>query len=40
VGMQVAERLRDAGILYAPDYVINADGALNAIAIETLGWDR
>jgi leucine dehydrogenase len=35
-----AERLRDAGILYAPDYVINAGGALNAIGVETLGWDR
>jgi leucine dehydrogenase len=35
-----AERLRGAGILYAPDYVINAGGALNAIGVETLGWDR
>jgi leucine dehydrogenase len=35
-----AERLRRAGILYAPDYVINAGGALNAIGIETLGWTR
>jgi leucine dehydrogenase len=35
-----AERLRDAGILYAPDYVINAGGALNAIGVETLGWDQ
>jgi leucine dehydrogenase len=35
-----AERLRDAGIVYAPDYVINAGGALNAIGVETLGWDR
>ncbi len=35
-----AERLRGAGIVYAPDFVINAGGALNAIGIETLGWDR
>lgn len=35
-----AERLREAGILYAPDYVINAGGALNAVGVETLGWDR
>lgn len=35
-----ADRLRAAGILYAPDYVINAGGALNAIGIETLGWSR
>jgi leucine dehydrogenase len=35
-----AERLREARILYAPDYVINAGGVLNAIGIETLGWDR
>jgi len=37
---EAAELLRDAGILYAPDYVINAGGALNAIGVETLGWDR
>jgi leucine dehydrogenase len=35
-----ASRLREAGILYAPDYVINAGGALNAVGVETLGWDR
>jgi leucine dehydrogenase len=34
-----AERLRAAGILYAPDYVINGGGALHGIGIETLGWD-
>jgi leucine dehydrogenase len=34
-----AERLRAAGILYAPDYVINAGGVLRAIGLETLGWD-
>jgi leucine dehydrogenase len=34
-----AERLRAAGILYAPDYVINAGGALHGIGLEQLGWD-
>jgi len=33
------ERLRDAGILYAPDYVINGGGALHGIGLERLGWD-
>jgi leucine dehydrogenase len=33
------ERLRDAGILYAPDYVINSGGALHGIGLERLGWD-
>jgi leucine dehydrogenase len=35
-----AELLRRAGIRYAPDFVINAGGALNAIATESLGWSR
>ena len=34
-----AERLRSAGILYAPDYVINAGGVLQLMGIEDLGWD-
>jgi leucine dehydrogenase len=34
------ERLRAAGILYAPDYVINSGGALHGIGLERLGWDR
>ncbi len=34
-----AERLRAAGILYAPDFVINSGGALHLIGIEMLGWD-
>ncbi len=34
-----AERLRAAGILYAPDYVINGGGALHGIGLESLGWD-
>ncbi len=32
------ERLRNAGILYAPDFVINAGGAIHLIGYETLGW--
>ena len=34
-----ADRLRAAGILYAPDYVINGGGALHGIGLESLGWD-
>jgi leucine dehydrogenase len=33
-----AARLRDAGILYAPDYVINAGGVIHLAGLETLGW--
>ncbi len=33
------ERLRTAGVLYAPDYVINGGGALHGIGLEQLGWD-
>ena len=33
------ERLRAAGILYAPDYLINSGGALHGIGLERLGWD-
>jgi leucine dehydrogenase len=35
-----ARRLRDAGILYAPDYVINAGGVLQLLGLEDLGWDE
>jgi len=35
-----AERLRAAGILYAPDYVINAGGILQLLGLEDLGWDE
>jgi len=35
-----AERLRQAGILYAPDFVINAGGVLNSLGSEHLGWTR
>ena len=34
-----AVRLRDAGILYAPDFVINAGGVIHLAGHETLGWD-
>jgi leucine dehydrogenase len=33
-----ADRLREAGILYAPDFVINAGGVLYAWGTEGLGW--
>jgi leucine dehydrogenase len=32
------ERLRERGILYAPDFVINAGGAMHGIGLEQLGW--
>lgn len=32
------ERLREAGILYAPDYVINAGGVLHGVGLAALGW--
>ena len=35
-----AERLRAAGILYAPDFVINAGGVLYSVGVESLGWDQ
>jgi leucine dehydrogenase len=34
-----AARLHEAGILYAPDYVINAGGVIYAWGTESLGWD-
>jgi leucine dehydrogenase len=34
-----ADRLRDRGILYAPDFVINAGGVFHNVGIEALGWD-
>jgi leucine dehydrogenase len=33
-----AKRLRDAGILYAPDFVASAGGVVHAIGTERLGW--
>lgn len=34
-----AARLGAAGVLYAPDFVINSGGALHLIGTEMLGWD-
>jgi leucine dehydrogenase len=34
------ERLREAGILYAPDYVVNAGGVIHLVGREALGWDE
>jgi leucine dehydrogenase len=39
-GPEDAERLHAAGILYAPDYVINAGGVLQLLGLEDLGWDE
>ena len=35
-----AERLAARGILYAPDFVVNAGGAVAITGIEALGWTR
>jgi leucine dehydrogenase len=35
---EAADALRARGILYAPDYVINAGGAIGVAGIEQLGW--
>ena len=35
-----AERLRGAGILYAPDYVINAGGVIQLVGLEDRGWTK
>jgi len=35
---EAAEALHAAGILYAPDYVINAGGAIAIVGLEQLGW--
>jgi glutamate dehydrogenase/leucine dehydrogenase len=34
-----ADRLRSAGILYAPDYVVNAGGVIQLVGLEDRGWD-
>jgi len=34
------ERLLDADILFAPDFVINAGGVIHLAGYETLGWDE
>ena len=35
-----AERLHAAGILYAPDYVVNAGGIIQLVGVEDEGWDE
>jgi glutamate dehydrogenase/leucine dehydrogenase len=35
-----AQRLHERGILYAPDYVINAGGVIQLIGFEDHGWDE
>jgi leucine dehydrogenase len=35
-----AQRLHDRGILYAPDYVVNAGGIIQLIGLEDEGWDE
>jgi leucine dehydrogenase len=35
-----ADRLSEAGVLYAPDYLINAGGVLHLAGYETLGWSE
>ncbi len=34
----LADRLHERGILYAPDYVINAGGVIHGAGRESLGW--
>jgi leucine dehydrogenase len=34
------DRLHDRGIVYAPDYVINAGGVIHLVGYERLGWDE
>ena len=33
-----ADELKQRGILYAPDFIINAGGALYLVSIESMGW--
>lgn len=35
-----AQRLHDRGILYAPDYVVNAGGVIQLVGLEDHGWDE
>jgi leucine dehydrogenase len=37
---QDAERLHARGIVYAPDYVVNAGGIVQLIGLEDEGWDE
>jgi leucine dehydrogenase len=38
--LEDAERLRERGILYAPDYVVSAGGIVQLIGLEDEGWDE
>ena len=35
-----AERLHERGILYAPDYVVNAGGVIQLVGLEDQGWSE
>jgi leucine dehydrogenase len=35
-----AKRLQERGILYAPDYIVNAGGIIQLIGLEDEGWDE
>jgi glutamate dehydrogenase/leucine dehydrogenase len=35
-----AERLQERGILYAPDYIVNAGGIIQLIGLEDEGWNE
>jgi glutamate dehydrogenase/leucine dehydrogenase len=35
-----AQRLHERGILYAPDYVVNAGGIVQLVGLEDEGWDE
>jgi leucine dehydrogenase len=37
---EAAELLHARGVLYAPDYVINAGGAIAIVGLEQLGWSK
>jgi len=37
-GPEDGQRLRERGVLYAPDFVVNAGGAVAITGIEALGW--
>jgi leucine dehydrogenase len=39
-GPEDADRLRARGVLYAPDFVVNAGGAVAITGMEALGWTR
>ena len=37
---ELADRLHERGILYAPDYIINSGGVLHGAGRESLGWSE